>query len=63
MPKKGKNSADMLLALDAVESLYLYPDITTYIITSMDYDFLPSPIDYASTKRKLSAFLHGIRPQ
>ena len=39
--KGRKNSADMLLALDAVESLYLYPDITTYVITSTDYDFLP----------------------
>nr|WP_320147896.1 NYN domain-containing protein [uncultured Anaeromusa sp.] len=39
--KGRKNSADMLLALDAVEFLYLKPEITTYIIASMDYDFLP----------------------
>lgn len=39
--KGRKNSADMLLALDSVESLYLYPDINTYVIASMDYDFLP----------------------
>ena len=39
--KGRKNSADMLLAVDAVEVLYLKPEITTYIIASMDYDFLP----------------------
>lgn len=39
--KGRKNSADMLLSLDAVESLYLYPKISTYVIASMDYDFLP----------------------
>ena len=31
----------MLLAVDAVEILYLKPEITTFIIASMDYDFLP----------------------
>ena len=39
--KGQKNSADMLLAVDAVEVLYLYPDISTYIIASVDSDFLP----------------------
>lgn len=39
--KGRKNSADMLMALDAVECLYLYPEINTYVIASMDYDFLP----------------------
>lgn len=39
--KGRKNSADMLLAVDAVEALYRKPEITTYIIASMDYDFLP----------------------
>ncbi|SCM82598.1 hypothetical protein KL86SPO_50369 [uncultured Sporomusa sp.] len=39
--KGQKNSADMLLAVDAVEVLYLYPGVTTYIIASVDSDFLP----------------------
>ena len=39
--KGRKNSADMLLAVDAVEVLYLKPEITTFIIASMDYAFLP----------------------
>ena len=39
--KGRKNSADMLLALDAVEYLYRFPDISTYVIASVDYDFLP----------------------
>ena len=39
--KGQKNSADMLLVVDAVEVLYLYPDISTYVIASVDSDFLP----------------------
>ena len=39
--KGQKNSADMLLVVDAVETLYLYPEITTYVIASVDSDFLP----------------------
>ena len=31
----------MLLVVDAVEVLYLYPDISTYVIASVDSDFLP----------------------
>ena len=39
--KGQKNSADMLLTVDAIESLYQHPDISTYVIASVDSDFLP----------------------
>lgn len=38
---KGKNSADIRLVVDAMESLFTKPHITTFVIVSADSDFLP----------------------
>lgn len=37
--KKGKNSADIALAVDIIESIFLCPEINHYIIATNDSDF------------------------
>lgn len=37
----GKNGADIKLATDAMECVFLHPEIDTYVIASGDSDFIP----------------------
>ncbi len=37
----GKNGADIKLATDAIEAVFLHPDIDAYAIASGDSDFIP----------------------
>lgn len=41
VPKSTKNSADVSMITHAVESLFLYPHITTYVLVTGDADFRP----------------------
>ncbi|MBN2153035.1 MAG: NYN domain-containing protein [Candidatus Lokiarchaeota archaeon] len=41
LASSGKNGADIKLATDAIEAVFLHPDIDVYAIASGDSDFIP----------------------
>ncbi|WP_235499472.1 NYN domain-containing protein [Janibacter sp. Soil728] len=53
---KTKNGADIRLAVDAIEDLYLHPDITHVVIAAGDSDFVP----LAQRARRLGRVVLGV---
>ena len=53
---KTKNGADIRLAVDAIEDLYLHPDLTHVVIVAGDSDFIP----LAQRARRLGRVVLGV---
>lgn len=53
---KTKNGADIRLAVDAIEDLYLHPDLTHVVIAAGDSDFVP----LAQRMRRLGRIVLGV---
>lgn len=53
---KTKNGADIRLAVDAIEDLYLHPDLTHVVIAAGDSDFVP----LAQRARRLGRVVLGV---
>lgn len=53
---KTKNGADIRLAVDAIEDLYLHPDLTHVVIAAGDSDFVP----LAQRARRLGREVLGV---
>ncbi len=53
---QNKNGADIRLAVDAIEDLYLHPDLTHVVIAAGDSDFVP----LAQRARRLGRVVLGV---
>ena len=53
---RTKNGADIRMAIDAIEDLYLHPDITHLVIAAGDSDFVP----LAQRARRLGPVVLGV---